>query len=125
MFIPFLLLQTLVLELVWQSSCWLSEGQNKSKHPPCVPSCLHMSDCTPAALHSRPRFLAHVQILYFCTENTYTVNYIVHFLHCISTPTTLKVVYVGVLNAFDLVITLKRIKVKQDINGHKSHQSMF
>lgn len=74
MFIPFLLLQTLVLELVWQSSCWLGEGQKESKHPPCVPSCLHMSDCTPAALHNRPTFLAHVRILYFCTENTYTVN---------------------------------------------------
>lgn len=115
MIIPFLLMQTLVLELVCQSSCWLGEGQNESKHPPCVPSCLHMSDCTPAALRSRPRFLAHVPILYFCTENTYTVNYIVCFHHCIS---NLKVVCIGVLNAFDLVITLQSMKVKQDINGH-------
>lgn len=74
MFIPFLLLQTLVLELVWQSSCWLGEGQNESKHPPCVPSCLHVSDCTPAALHSRARFLSHIQILYFGTENSYVVQ---------------------------------------------------
>lgn len=73
MFIPFLLLQTLVLELVWQSSCWLGEGQNESKHP-CVPSCLHVSDCTRAALHSRARFLSHIQILYFGTENSYVVQ---------------------------------------------------